>query len=47
MVIIAIAIFLIKVVASFIVGIIILAIIAGVRLWIYGRIKDRQIVIDR
>jgi hypothetical protein len=47
MVIIAIAIFLIKVVASFIVGIIILAIIAGVRLWIYGRIKDRQIVIHR
>ena len=40
-VIIAIAVFLIKVVASFIVGIIILAIIVGVGLWIYGRIKAR------
>jgi hypothetical protein len=40
-VIIAIAVFLIKVVSSFIVGIIILAIIVGVGLWIYGRIKAR------
>jgi hypothetical protein len=38
---IAIVVFLIKVVASFIVGIIILAIIVGVGLWIYGRIKAR------
>jgi hypothetical protein len=40
-VIIAIAVFLIKVVASFIVGIIILAIIVGVGLWMYGKIKAR------
>ena len=38
-VIIAIAVFLIKLVASFIVGIIILAIIVGIGLWIYRRIK--------
>jgi hypothetical protein len=43
---IAIAVFLIKVVVSFIVSIIILTIIADVELWIYGKIEATQIIID-